>query len=262
MAHLDASRGDLYDFLAEEVLATLPPELQHFLTRVALLTAVDVASAMLVDDRPADAVAASIAECERLGLLSRPDRESPHRFHPLVREFLVARLTAEIGEEAVRELHRAIGARTCERRDWHASAWHFLAADDDLECAQRVDSAVDEDPRGGPIRRTRISSSIGSAGDPDRPVALILRSRIELARGNYDRAVDLARAATRPAQRHDGMPESTLLNLASILGAAGFESTRPFDRATGASTASSARARRYVAEATSRAMGGQRGRRP
>ena len=61
---------------------------------------------MLVDDRPADAVAASIAECERLGLLTRPDRESPHRFHPLVREFLVARLTAEIGDEAVRELHR------------------------------------------------------------------------------------------------------------------------------------------------------------
>ena len=109
--HLDASRGDLHDFLAEEVLANLPAELQHFLTRVAILTAVDVEMAMLVDERSADAVAASIRESDRLGLLSRPDRESPHRFHPLVRDFLVARLTAEIGEAAVRELHRHVAER-------------------------------------------------------------------------------------------------------------------------------------------------------
>ena len=77
--HLDASRGDLHDFLAEEVLATLPAELQHFLTRVAVLTAVDVETAMLVDERSAEAVAASIRESRppRPPVASRPRVTAP-----------------------------------------------------------------------------------------------------------------------------------------------------------------------------------------
>ncbi len=216
--HLDASRGDLHDFLAEEVLATLPPELQHFLTRVAVLTAVDVEMAMLVDERSAEAVAASIRESDRLGLLSRPDRESPHRFHPLVRDFLVARLTAEIGKEAVRELHRAIGARVA-RSDWYVSAWHFFMAQDAPECAQAVDSAVDEIIAAGRFDEVR-PFLVAEAGDPSRPIALVLRSKIELGHGNYDRAAQWAQAATRLAQGTDDSG-LTLVNLASILGAGG-----------------------------------------
>ena len=216
--HLDASRGDLHDFLAEEVLATLPAELQHFLTRVAVLTAVDVETAMLVDERSAEAVADSIRESDRLGLLSRPDRESPHRFHPLVRDFLVARLTAEIGKEAVRELHRAIGARVATS-DWHASAWHFFMAQDAPECAQVVDSAVDEVIAAGRFDDVK-PFLVPEAGDPNRPIALVLRSKIELGRGNYERAAHWAHAATRRAR---GTADSglTLVNLASILGAGG-----------------------------------------
>jgi LuxR family maltose regulon positive regulatory protein len=216
--HLDASRGDLHDFLAEEVLATLPAELQHFLTRVAVLMAVDVETAMLVDEQSAEAVAASIRESDRLGLLSRPDRESPHRFHPLVRDFLVARLTAEIGEEAVRELHRSLGARLVAR-DWHAAAWHFMMARDASRCAQVVDSAVDEVIAAGRFEQVRPFLA-AEGGDPDRPIALVLRSKIELGHGNYDRAAHWAQVAVASAA---GTADAglTLLNLASILGAGG-----------------------------------------
>ena len=216
--HLDASRGDLHDFLAEEVLANLPAELQHFLTRVAILTAVDVEMAMLVDERSADAVAASIRESDRLGLLSRPDRESPHRFHPLVRDFLVARLTAEIGEAAVRELHRAVGARVATS-NWHASAWHYLMAQDAPECARAVDSAVDEIIAAGRFDDVK-AFLVGEAGDPSRPTALVLRSKIELARGDYERAETLAHAAAERA-RGTALSGLALVNLASILGAGG-----------------------------------------
>ncbi len=175
--HLDASRGDLHDFLAEEVLATLPAELQHFLTRVAVLMAVDVETAMLVDERSAEAVAASIRESDRLGLLSRPDRESPHRFHPLVRDFLVARLTAEIGEEAVRELHRTIAeALRLAARDWHAAAWHFREAGDAASAAEMVDASVSSVLAAGLLEQTRQFLD-GSAGSIHRADALILRSR-------------------------------------------------------------------------------------
>jgi LuxR family maltose regulon positive regulatory protein len=138
VAQLDMSRGDLYDFLAEEMLGTLAPDLQRFLARVALLTAVDAPTAALVDGRSPDAVAASIAECERLGLLARPDRASPHRFHPLVREFLEAHLTAEIGREAVRELHRVV-AQATELTDWYAAAWHYRAAGDPDSAVEAVE---------------------------------------------------------------------------------------------------------------------------
>ncbi|HEU0242275.1 MAG TPA: hypothetical protein VFQ75_00125, partial [Candidatus Limnocylindrales bacterium] len=53
VAQLSATRGDLYDFLAEEVLETLSPSLQRFLTRVSVLVSVDAETGSLVDGRPA-----------------------------------------------------------------------------------------------------------------------------------------------------------------------------------------------------------------
>ncbi len=52
VSQLSASRGDMYEFLAEEVVTGLPSGLQQFLTRVALLTAVspDMASSRWCSD--------------------------------------------------------------------------------------------------------------------------------------------------------------------------------------------------------------------
>ncbi len=108
VAQLSATHGDLYDFLAEEVLETLSPSQQRFLTRVSVLVSVDAETGSLVDGRPPAELAPVIAEAETLGLLTRPDRESPHRFHPLVRDFLVARLREEVGDARVREMHAMV----------------------------------------------------------------------------------------------------------------------------------------------------------
>ena len=127
VAQLSATHGDLYDFLAEEVLETLSPSQQRFLTRVSVLVSVDAETGSLVDGRPPAELAPLITEAETLGLLTRPDRESPHRFHPLVRDFLVARLREEVGDARVREMH-ALVAEALEFRDWLGSAWHYRAA--------------------------------------------------------------------------------------------------------------------------------------
>jgi DNA-binding SARP family transcriptional activator len=246
VAQLDASNGDLYDFLAEEMLATLPAELQHFLARAALLTAVDVPAAMLVDDRPADAVAAWIAESERLGLLTRPDRVSAHRFHPLVREFLEARLTAEIGRPAVRDLHRVV-AKATESTDWYAAAWHYRAADDPTSAARVIDAAVPTILAAGTLEDARQFLD-GSAGDPDRPSALMIRSRVELARGSAARAMLLA---TRASEAAVGSPLAgiALLNLAAARSPHGFDATNA-DLASAALRTDLAPADRQVAEAS------------
>ncbi len=246
VAHLDASRGDLYDFLAEEVLATLPPELQHFLTRVAVLTAVDVNMAVLVDERPADDIAVSIRESERLGLLSRPDRESPHRFHPLVREFLVARLTAEIGEAAVRDLHQALGT-ALENSAWLPATWHYRAAGDMNSAARTLDAAIPSIIASGGFELARQFLD-GSAGPPDRPGVLILRSRLELERGHLARAIELAQLGSQVGEG-TSLASLGLLNLTAILARHGFDE-QSIKLATRAMEGDLAPAERMVAEAS------------
>ena len=158
-------------------MGSLPPELQHFLTRVSVLMAVDVESAMLVDDRPAEAVAASIRESERLGLLTRPDSDSPHRFHHLVREFLMARLAGRdrrAGGSSAAPVHR----RPCPR---HRLVRGRLALPDGRRprrmligggrCARR-----DHRVRACSTRCGHSSSQ--RPATPRAPAALILRARV------------------------------------------------------------------------------------
>jgi DNA-binding SARP family transcriptional activator len=246
IAQISASSGDLYEFLAEEVLAGLPPELQRFLMRVSVLTAVDVETAMLVDDRPAEEVAATIRHCENLGLLTRPDRESPHRFHPLVREFLVTRLQAEVGIPALQSLHRSIGKQLA-MTNWQASAWHFVQGGDKDAAAATVDGAAETIIASGAFQQV-VPFLDSTAGDPERPAALVLRSRAELERGNRSKAASLARRATAAAEA--GPSEGiALLNLASILSVGGFD-----DEAVGAAKRALEHPlspqQRYVAQAT------------
>ena len=73
-SHSSVARGDLYDFLAEEVIATLATDLHAFLTRVSILTRVDVASAGLVCEMDTTEILQAIREAEGLALLAGPDR--------------------------------------------------------------------------------------------------------------------------------------------------------------------------------------------
>lgn len=217
VASLDPASGDLYEFLAEEVTAGLPAGLQHFLTRVALLIAVDLDGAALVIDASHAQLAAYLRDCERLGLLARPDRGSPHHFHPLVREFLLARLTAEIGAEEVQLLHLKL-AVAMEGRDWYASAWHYLQAGAVDDSERVVDDALPTIIATGAFDR---GSQVVSRRS-NRPSALVIRSRLELDHGNVDRAIELAREASDSAL---GGPLSgvAMLNLSAILARHGFD---------------------------------------
>ncbi len=219
VAQLSAARGDLYDFLAEEVLASLSPTLTHFLTRVSVLVSVDPETGALVVDRPAAEVAGLIGEAEALGLLSRPDREAPHRFHPLVRDFLAAHLAAEIGTPAVHALHLRV-AQALERTDWFGSAWHYRAAAQPMDAARVIDAAL---PNILALGTVELSAEFldGTAGDRGRPAALVLRSRLELSRDNPVRARELAEEAAADAAGSERA--AAFLNLARTRSLWGFD---------------------------------------
>jgi tetratricopeptide (TPR) repeat protein len=243
---LTGARGDLYDYLAEEVMAGLPIELQNFLMRVSLLEYVDARTATAASDWHPDEVTRLIDEGEHVGLLARSDRVSPHRFHPLVRDFLQSRLEADVGPAGVRTIHRRIAA-SLEREDWQLAASHYRIAGEYGSAERVIDASVDQILASGQFEQVRTFLD-GSVGRPDRPAALVLRSRVEFARGDLHKATALAEAAV-VAARATNLAGLALLNLASVLGVAGFA-----DEAKGLAAEALRHtltpAQRYVAEAT------------
>jgi DNA-binding SARP family transcriptional activator len=216
---LTSTEGDLYDYLAEEVIETLPTDLREFLTRVSLLDSVVTYQASIMDGRSEAEITPLIRQAEELGLLARPDSGSPHRFHPLVRDFLRARLADVVGVDGIIRLHRCLAERL-EESDWYSAASHYLQAGDVDAVERIVDASLEEILASG--RTNAVHGLIdGTVGDPDRVVALVLRSRVELGRGNLRRAVSLASSAASAAHgtAYAGV---TLLNLATVVGVSGF----------------------------------------
>jgi len=133
---LSGARDELHDYLAEEVVGDLPQIHQQFLMRTSVLQVVTPELAQVATNLSAVEVQSLILESERLGLLGRrPNRRSTaQRYHPLVREFLEARLLRELGRAGVDELHVTV-ARWAESTDWRTAAHHFASAQrwDDLQ---------------------------------------------------------------------------------------------------------------------------------
>ena len=215
---LTGAQGHLYEYLAEEVVSTLSEGLQAFLTRASVLEQVDTRSASIVDAKAPEVVQALLHEAEVLGLLTRPDSSVAHRFHPLVREFLLSRLRSEVGDAGVRRMHRRLAA-ALGPLDWYQSAFHFRAADDREAAARVIDESVEAILASGRFDDVRGFLD-GSAGSPERAEALTLRSRVEFARGQLERAAELAELAI--AKATDAFRGTAMLNFVSMLGVGGF----------------------------------------
>ena len=179
----DATRGDLYEFLAEEVLATLSPELQHFLTRVALLDR----CRRRVGDRSSTTVRPSdrrvIAECERLGLLTRPDRDVPTPVPPPR-----PRLPGRAPDGGDRRPRPSATCTTASPSRLELTDWYRLrlALPRSRRTRQRRPGHRRRRPRHPRLRHLRARrarSSTARPAQPIRPDALLLRSRLEMERG-------------------------------------------------------------------------------
>lgn len=85
-----ASLGGIFDYLAEEVFASLPVELSGFLLDCSILDSVDVPSANALRGR--DDAERWLREAARLAPIVVPEQPLRVRLHPLLREFLLGRL--------------------------------------------------------------------------------------------------------------------------------------------------------------------------
>jgi DNA-binding SARP family transcriptional activator len=224
IASLSGATGDLHDYLAEEVVGDLPTATQRFLMRTALLQSVYPRLAAVVGEIDDMDAGRQVTEAERLGLLSR--RTDAHgggrQYHPLVQEFLEARLRREVGEEEIVRLHRVI-ARHAAPSDWRLAAHHFAAAGDIDDLHQLIEASVPSIMAGGDFA---IAESFIDRLPDGRtsPTFDIVLSRMELHRGRPDEAVRLAESAVG-ARRSGGpspMLDQALVNLTAVYHQAGY----------------------------------------
>ena len=131
---------------------------------------------------------------ERHGLFGKGGR-TRHvvRAHPLVRDFLQARLASTVGVAGIREINLHI-ARHAEPANWRISAQHYVASGHVQDAKRVLSGAIDRIVGSGAIAfagdlSAAIPGGLGGSAD------LVLRSRIALQRASADEGLRLAEDA-------------------------------------------------------------------
>ncbi len=214
--NLSGADQELYDYLAEEVVGDLPDDLQQFLMRTSILQLVTAGLASVVAEvEPAETARLTLA-AERLTLLSRLDRNSttPQRFHPLVREFLEARLLSSAGRPAVAAMHRR-AAEAASAFDWRVAAHHYREAGDIDRVAEVIAAAIPEIMGSG--QYVAAADYIVQIPPDLRPSALhLIESRMAMQQGQYALAIKLSSAVLEGAVPGSAESDHALLNLATM----------------------------------------------
>lgn len=212
VAQLSATRGDLYDFLAEELLGQVPVDLAEFLLVVSLLEDVteDAAAVLL---RSSEGIATRLRDAVELGLLQGRMGNAPLRFAPLVRKFLRARFEEAKGKARVDELHLSV-ARHFDGQNWRSAATHFRLGGSQAEAVRVIEDSIDQVLGTGEYR---AAADLLADMTEDAAVAAVLRSRLLLQLGGSSEALGAAREAVQMAQGAGGeCLKLALLNAAAI----------------------------------------------
>jgi DNA-binding SARP family transcriptional activator len=195
---LSGAEGHLYDYLAEEVIGDLPTPLQEFLMRTSILETIDVDLGSVAAGIPPDRVRAHIAEAETLGLVSKRGGHARQqaRAHPLVREFLRARLTRSIEPAALRVLHHSV-ARAADGSDWLLAARHYHAAGDNAAARRVIAGSINSIlATGAYVVADALIRSTSEDGLGTTP-GLVLASKVALSNANPGLSLELAEQALR-----------------------------------------------------------------
>ena len=185
---LTGADRELYDYLAEEVIGDLRDDLQEFLMRTSILQVVTPELAAAVSDLSSESATRLIESAEVLTLLSRRSRTSGRqlRFHPLVREFLEARLRQSMSATEVSELHRKV-ADAAAGSDWRVAAHHFGEAGDQGAVNETIAAAIPEIM--GSAAYAIAGEFIEQTPAELRPTAFgVVMSRVRMQRGDYEGA--------------------------------------------------------------------------
>ena len=156
--------------------------------RTSLLQRVTVPAAAAIVDEPLAELVAHVEHSERLGLITKDASGSEgFRYHPLVREFLIGRLRASIGQSGIRALHELAG-EWAAGVDWRAACYHYESATNIDALHRVIDSAIDTIAGQGGYD---IAYSYLRGYKTKEPIASfeIIASRMEFRAGNFEAAI-------------------------------------------------------------------------
>ncbi len=181
ISSLSGAEGHLYEYLAEEVIGELPEDLQQFLMRTSVLETVDLTLGPVAAEVSADEAARLIEEGERHGLFGKGGRRSRHvvRAHPLVRDFLLARLERWIGLEGLRLIHLEV-AEAAVSIDWRIAARHFIDAGDERSAERAIADAIERVLATGAYTSAQELVDELVSGAIEGTAGLLLRSRLAI----------------------------------------------------------------------------------
>jgi DNA-binding SARP family transcriptional activator len=192
---LSGAASPVYDFLAEEVIGHLSPELEQFLVRSALLDRIipQRVVALCADLAPppsAEQAAAWISDADNLGLLSRGSQTSEARqLHPLLREFLLRQLKERSTQDEIRSMHLRVAVAT-EGDDALAACHHYIEADEPAEAMRCLGQSVVLTMGSG--QWGAASQLIGRlSAVPVEPAIAAIQARRLFEEGDIDRAAAL-----------------------------------------------------------------------
>ncbi len=210
--HLSGARGDIRDYLAEEVLDHLADHLADFLVRASILDVVGPESAALLGIGSRDECVAMIRDAAGLGLLVEITTGDGHRFVPLVREYLSARLSREEGWAAIRDAHMMLGAHYVDS-DWRLAAHHYRAAGQPSLAVQVIQNSLSTILGSGQYR----AAADLLAGSDELVVGEVLRSRLLLQVGAVAEARSASSSAVAAAASHRPADQSLALQNAATI---------------------------------------------
>ncbi|MDP9225425.1 MAG: hypothetical protein M3P18_16595, partial [Actinomycetota bacterium] len=196
ISSLSGAEGHLYEYLAEEVVGELPPDLQQFLMRTSLLDTVDLLLGPVAADVGEAETRGFIEDGERQGLFGKGGPNTRHvvRAHPLVRDFLQSRLDRSVGADGVRAIHLRI-ARAAEPLDWRIAGRHYLAADNEDDTRRVLTGAIETILATGAYGAAQDLVASLTSGDLAGAAGLILRSRLAQQRAAVQEGLALAEEA-------------------------------------------------------------------
>lgn len=210
---LSGAEGHLYDYLAEEVIGDLPPALQDFLMRTSILETIDLELGSVAAGVSPDVAGQLLMESERLGFALRRGKQGRGqvRLHPLVREFLMARLGRIASRAELIRLHHDVAA-VARNMDWRVAAHHYLSAGEPAEARSVVSASLDLILASG-----AYASALALIGSGTDATDLLIASRLAILDADPDRGLALAEQALQ----YDPSSSAAVLTLMSARSLAG-----------------------------------------
>jgi DNA-binding SARP family transcriptional activator len=236
---LSGADQELYDYLAEEVVGDLDEDLQDFLMRTSVLQVVTPALAAVAAGISPTEVTRLTTAAERLTLLSRPPRAGKRlqRYHPLVREFLEARLKTSWTSDSVASLHLQIAGASAAS-DWRVAVYHYRQAGR-YEAVSRTIAAAIPEIMGGGQHATAADEIDRVPPEARLPVLSLVTSRIQMQRRDYEPAIRASHEILAAVEAGSQESDYALLNLVTLYLQAGLgRKSLPLARQLSATTSS------------------------